>query len=164
MTVIAPTGHRPDKLGGYDDRTFERLTMLAEGYLSAKPYIDRVYSGMALGWDQAVCQAAIRLGFKVVAAVPFQGQSDNWPPAAQQRYDRLLSLCAQVIFISEGEYTSNKMKKRNIWMVDSADEVLALYDGSKFGGTYHAVEYAKRQHKPITNLWDQWQAMKVMAT
>lgn len=54
--IVAGTGHRPNKLGGYGDDVFERLVALARTYLwHMEPW--HVISGMALGWDQALAQA-----------------------------------------------------------------------------------------------------------
>ena len=55
---VAGTGHRPNKLGGYDDDIYQRLVTLAMTYLEeTRP--KRVISGMALGWDQALAEAAV---------------------------------------------------------------------------------------------------------
>lgn len=52
--IVAATGHRPNKLGGYAHWDAERAIDLAMRYLTLlKP--SRVISGMAQGWDQARC-------------------------------------------------------------------------------------------------------------
>jgi hypothetical protein len=40
-------------------------------------------------------------------------------------------------------------------MVDHADMVIALWDGTS-GGTANCVNYAKAQHKQIVNVWASW--------
>lgn len=32
MAILAATGHRPDKLGGYSDEVLSRLTQFADAY------------------------------------------------------------------------------------------------------------------------------------
>jgi hypothetical protein len=44
------------------------------------------------------------------------------------------------------------MLRRNQRMVDAADALLTVYDGSP-GGTGAAIDYAGRQGKPIIGLW-----------
>ena len=44
---------------------------------------------------------------------------------------------------------------RNEWMVNNADRVVALWNGTP-GGTTGTVNYAKQQGIPIDNLWDKW--------
>lgn len=67
--LIAATGHRPDKLGGYG-RHDARLEDIARGYLSMLQPAG-VITGMALGWDTRFALAALSLGLPLHAAVPF---------------------------------------------------------------------------------------------
>ena len=66
--IIAGTGHRPDKLGGYSDDVLSKLIKLARTTLfDLKP--KKVISGMALGWDMALAYAALALTEPEVVAV-----------------------------------------------------------------------------------------------
>lgn len=151
---VSGTGHRPNKLGGYDTRTYKRLVDLATATLKLiKP--TRVISGMALGWDQALAEAAINLGIPVTAAIPFEGQASQWPKSSQAKYASLLKQCDSSEVVCEGGYAASKMQVRNEWMVDRSDLVLALWDGSH-GGTGNCIEYASSVNKPIRNLWASW--------
>lgn len=152
--ILAATGHRPVKLGGYGAYVFARLKLGARHYLAdAAP--DRVISGMALGWDQAWAWAAVDLGIPFVAAMPFYGQETQWPEESRERYHDLLEHAAEVVTVCEGGYAPWKMQRRNEWMVDHCDKMIALWDGSN-GGTANCVRYAERVGKPVENLWPQW--------
>lgn len=152
--ILAGTGHRPDKLGGYDTETTNRLTAVARAYLqSNRP--DKVITGMALGWDQALGWAAHHEGIPFIAAVPFEGQESRWRSLDQEWWKALLQNAEEVVYTSEPGYAVWKMQHRNKWMVDHADHVLALWDGSD-GGTANCVRYAQRVGKPITNLWSEY--------
>lgn len=154
--IIAATGHRPDKLGGYSDAIAEKLMRLAWGaLLSERP--EGVISGMALGWDTAVARAAIMLGIPLIAAVPFKGQEHQWPALAQYDYRKLLARAARVEIISLGDYSARAMQRRNEWMVDESNRLLALWDGSS-GGTANCVAYAGRKDREVINLWGEWSA------
>lgn len=156
--IIAATGHRPNKLGGYDAQTFNRLVALADRYLREKQPAG-VICGMALGWDMAFGQAAVELGIPMHAAVPFQGQEGKWPNSSQTYYRGLLALATSVTIVCPGGYAPHKMQVRNEWMVNRADRLCALWDGSN-GGTGNCVGYAVNNPKvSIDNVWPQWLEM-----
>jgi uncharacterized phage-like protein YoqJ len=147
--VIGATGHRPHKLGGYGDDRMELLIGIAETAIDG---YGKVISGMALGWDTAVAIAAVRKGIPFIAAVPFIGQESRWPEESRNVHNNLLDLASEVVIISPGGYTVEKMQVRNEWMVDRSDVILALWDGSP-GGTGNCIRYAIRKKKPIKNVW-----------
>lgn len=152
--VIAGTGHRPDKLGGYSDEVFTKLVTLAENALKElKPR--RVISGMALGWDQALAQAAVNLGIPFTAAYPFDGQDSKWPAASRVKWRKLSSKADQEVWVNMGEYSAKKMQQRNEWMINHCSLVLALFNGTS-GGTANCLGYAKKQGIDIKNLWSRW--------
>lgn len=154
--VLAATGHRPGKLGGYGTATNDRLVRLAAGFLGPiRTEVDHVISGLAMGWDMAWAEGAINLGIPVLAAVPFPGQERRWQPEEQERYRRLLSRCWRVQNICL-KWDWGAYRKRNRWMVDNSDKLIALWDGSK-GGTGHCVRYADATGKPIQNLWSEYE-------
>lgn len=153
--IIAGTGHRPHKLGGYDHGTYMRLVKLAQTALQAqKP--DHVISGGALGWDMALAAAANVLSIPYTIAMPFVGQQLRWPEESQLRYERMCELAEKVEIVCNGGYAAWKMQHRNEWMVDHADHMLVLWDGSS-GGTGNCMKYIEQKQKPFTNLWKQWE-------
>lgn len=156
--IYAATGHRPDKLGGYDSLVDARLLDLALAFLREQEdgVPAMVISGMAQGWDMAWAEAAIELKLPLVCAVPFHGQASRWPVAAQQRWARILVNAADVVVVSEGDYAAWKMQVRNRWMVNRCDVLIALWNGAAGGGTANCVEYAQQQRKPIVNLWERF--------
>ena len=149
--IIAGTGHRPNKTGRYTTESSNRLIKLATEWLEEhKP--SRVISGMALGWDQALGWAAVDLSIPLTAAIPFEGQETMWPAESRRKWANLLSLADQVEIVCEGAYSPAKMQLRNEWMVDNADKVLALWDGTS-GGTANCIGYAQYKEVEIVNLW-----------
>lgn len=152
--ILAGTGHRPDKLGGYKEQVFTRLTDLAVKCLE-RYAPEKVISGMALGWDQAVAEAACIKSIPWVAAVPFEGQEGKWPEASQVKYRDLIAKATEIVVVCEGGYAAYKMIVRDKWMVDHCDAVLALWNGSD-GGTGTTVKYATGK-KRIINVWKSWE-------
>ena len=41
------------------------------------------------------------------------------------------------------------MQKRNRYMVDNSDLVLAVWNGEKRGGTWYTIDYALKKGKPV---------------
>jgi len=114
---------------------------------------------MALGWDQALAQAAVDMKIPFDAAVPFVGQESRWPAESAKRYRSLLSQARNVTVVCDGGYAAWKLQRRNIWMVDHCDAVLALWNGSD-GGTANCVRYADGK-RPVINVWNEWARREV---
>lgn len=155
MSVIAATGHRPDKLGGYGQDVSDKLFLVALRYL--RGFDGPIYagiSGMALGWDTAWAKALLAMEIPLIAAVPFIGQDNAWPDASREMYRKILAHASQVEVVSEGGYSPKKMQIRNEWMIDNCTRVAALWNGTP-GGTFNCLKYVGNT-KPIDNLWDEW--------
>lgn len=154
--IIAASGHRPDKLGGYGVEVRARLVDLAMTYLLQVGPVDEAISGMALGWDTAWAIAALKLRIPVHAAIPFAGQHLNWPRRSQDLYRAILGQCSQITYVGSAGYSCDKMQDRNRWMADRAGRIAALWNGSP-GGTRNCLRYARARGVPIDNLWQSWQ-------
>lgn len=154
--VIAATGRRPDKLGGFSRPVWCSLVSHARTILEVtEPAV--VISGMALGWDQAMARAALDLDIPVIAALPFVGQADRWPRHARDDYFRLMAEVTTKINVwkqpgYETEDIRGALLARNRWMVDNCGLVVALWGGSP-GGTGHCVGYAKSVNRDLINGW-----------
>lgn len=137
--ILGTTGHRLDKLAG----KIEAVHLVAATRLhELKPR--KVYTGMAIGWDQIVAAKCIGLGIPFGAIIPFDGQELTWPAHAQAEYRRLLSYATDVIYVSRGGYSFRKMHERNRWIVDHSSKLLACWDGTA-GGTANTVLYALKR-------------------
>lgn len=153
--ILAATGHRPDKLGGYSTGNAQKLVALAIKHVTAfKP--DVVISGMALGWDQAVAQAAMELGIEWWAYLPFAGQEQRWPETSQKLYLKMVSMAHAVHIVEKGGYAAWKMQSRNIAMINTCDHIIALWNGDHSGGTANCIRYAETKGKPVANVWKDW--------
>lgn len=155
--IICGTGHRPDKLGGYGDEVFNKLVSVAREYFTAEGYIKKVISGGALGWDQAIAQAAIDLNIPLALALPFPDFDSRWPEKSRAFLGQLSGQAEEVHFVCEAGYAPWKMQQRNEWMVDNAEGVVALWNGTN-GGTGNCIKYATKVGKPIINLWESYNA------
>jgi uncharacterized phage-like protein YoqJ len=164
VDVLVATGHRPPTLGGYDSQVEDALKRLAQKVLEKHdPFT--VVSGMALGWDQAIAQAAVDQGRALVAVVPFAGYSTRWPLAAQKRYHKILNSAQMVqhVFNKQPDATqiSIAMKRRNVVMLEFAEAtpdhvVTALWNREPRGGTAHCVGAAQARALRVVNYYDSW--------
>jgi uncharacterized phage-like protein YoqJ len=152
--ILAGTGHRPDKLGKeyrLDGPVTLKIAAAVYKYFDTiQP--SKIITGMAIGFDQILAICAIHSGIKFTAAIPFKGQELKWPTESQKLYRTILeNKLATPIIICEGEYAAWKMQRRNEWMVDEADKIIACWDGSD-GGTGNCVKYAQQKNKEILRI------------
>lgn len=150
--IIVATGHRLDHLTLHlgHEVPYTNLIALARRELSdlrAKSVI----VGMATGWDLAVGAAAMDLGLPITAAIPFPNQTARFDLASLVLWQRVLAKASQVVHVS-WSYDSGAFQRRNEWMVDRAELVLALFGGWN-GGTKNCVRYALAQGKRVENCW-----------
>lgn len=157
---IAITGHRPNKLGGDYSIFFKdygALKMWIYRELEATLVgcglkvgnVESLISGMAIGVDMIFATLALRLEIPLIAAVPFKGQESRWNKETQQFYHIILNHPFTTTHIlSEGDFAVWKMHRRNEWMVDNCDLLIAVWDGSE-GGTGSCVKYAEKKRKKI---------------
>jgi len=151
------TGHRPPKLGGYNiANNPKRAAVFVALRKAVGQAIEDGYrtfiSGMALGTDQDAFEVVLEykaaepsLGIRLIAAIPFLGQEDPWPPHSQQHYRLLLTHADDKVLISPppaDNWEANRfLDVRNHWMVDQSSRIIAVFDGTK-GGTFNCLKYA----------------------
>lgn len=160
MSIWSVTGHRPNKLGGYDNPERDiRLINLASKAINSDlyPKPDKIITGMAQGWDTCIAYTCLSLNIPFIAAIPFRGQEGMWPHPVQDEYRYLLSKAEKVEVISAGGFSTWKMMRRNAWMIEqTTGPVLALWNGDETGGTAETIKMAKSNGKIIVNLWPEF--------
>lgn len=146
---LAFTGHRPSRIGGYNPdvplrkkidnkirdiilKTYKKYSLL------------NIIAGGALGVDTSAAQCALDLNIPLILAIPCLNQDITWSIKDQDIYKSILERASQVVYVTEGDYKQDIdcMKKRNIWMVDNCDGLVAIWDGGP-GGTAHCINYAR---------------------
>ena len=162
---IAITGHRPNKLGNDYNLTSPLIKAIEKKLILVVHDYQPKYmiSGMALGIDTLWAELAVKLGVPLIAALPFKGQHTAWPSKSQDRYWNLLKQANQIHICDTNktytkfedfleaditEFTGSKMQKRNIWMVDECNLLVAVWNGTP-GGTANCVNYANETRKTI---------------
>ncbi len=151
VSVCSFTGNRPEKLPWGEDERDGRCVELKEriGDAVRRVYragVRRFICGMAKGCDMYFAEAVIALrdeyhGITLEAAIPCQSQPHGWGEADRERYEYILHQCDSLTLISR-EYTPGCMQRRNKYMVDSSQILIAARTGSP-GGTEQTIRYAK---------------------
>lgn len=152
------TGHRPKGFPfkyGIDKLEHNAyLKMLAEKIeLAITEYgITNFISGMAIGVDMDFAETILKLRNKypitLECAIPCQNQTLKWNSTDKLRYESILKYADEVNLISE-RYTTECMLKRNRYMVDKSELVIAVFNGIEKGGTWYTIKYAKSKNKII---------------
>lgn len=140
---LGVTGHRTFTVPFHVPDTIMQLVRSAEV----------VYTGMALGFDKYIAEVCYENGIPFVACVPFEGQEAMWHEVDKWRYRILLDAAQKVVYVCVGGYANWKYLKRNEYIVDNTDMMLAYWDGKPVGGTYHCVSYAKTHNKRLINVY-----------
>ena len=160
INICCCTGHRPKgfpfKYGVNKPKHKAYLQMLEEKIkLAITDYgITCFVSGMALGVDLDF--AEIVLNFKdteyknitLECAIPCPNQTAQWTGEDKLRYDKILQRADDITLVSN-HYDRDCMLKRNRYMVDKSQLVIAVFNGIERGGTFYTIKYARAKNKAI---------------
>lgn len=156
--TVCFTGHRPQNLPfGFneeDPRCIRMRRMLARKTeeLILQQGATHFISGMAIGVDMICAEIVLELREKyphitLECAVPCKSQPNKWSDSMKERYYSILERSDEVTFIQEN-YTPDCMHKRNRYMIECADIVIAVWDGKPSGAGY-TVNYAKEKGRKV---------------
>ena len=146
------TGHRPAllpwRMNESDPRCLqlkEQIAASLEGILAGG--YRHFICGMAIGCDTYFAEAVLLLRqqhpeVSLEAAVPCEDQAEKGNRRQQETYQRLLSACDTVTYVSH-VYTPDCMMRRNEYMIDHSSLLLACFNG-RSGGTMKTILYAQR--------------------
>lgn len=166
MSSLCFTGHRPKDFDNqlsmahpiYKD-IIKQLTIIVERYILLG--VDTFYSGTADGIDLIAFFVVAKLKqkypyIKNITCTPFIQQPNI--VKCKDWHNKMLEITDQNIVVSTiPEYKCSNLKgayqKRNEYMVDNSDYVIAVWNGKNSGGTYNCIRYAKKQNKKITYIY-----------
>lgn len=160
---VSFTGHRPDKIDGYSispERVETRIKqVLAEEIVQlAEEGADTFLSGMAPGFDLWAADEVLRLrvegrigeGVRLVLAVPYPNFERSFGAEWRPLYGKILERADEVVYTSQGYYRGC-YHRRNDYLANEADVVLAYYEGSD-GGTRYTIKKAEERGVRVVNL------------
>lgn len=159
--TCAFTGHRPQNLPFGFNETDERCVSLKQSLrieiikLIEGSNVTHFITGMALGVDMYAAEIILGLkasypGITLESAIPCENQAEKWSEEQRDRYFDIASKCDKETLL-QSRYTPDCMERRNRYMVDHADYIIAVWDGNP-SGTGNTVKYAQRQGKPVISI------------
>lgn len=152
---VAFTGHRNIPVFQMD-RVRERLRIaISHAYKQDKR---NFYCGMAIGFDMLAAETIFSLkmelpDIRLIAVVPFSGQSFRWNNIERKRYHQLLSQADEVVVLSV-DYSPGCLLRRNDYLLEYSSLVIAYFDGQPKGGTYYTCKKALRNGMKVVNLFE----------
>ncbi len=160
ISTCSFTGHRPKSFSfGYceDCKEFKELMTKIKNTIIqvANAGCRTFYCGMAEGTDLWCGEAVLNLSerfdppLRIVPVVPFLSQPKSMSEKNQRRYRRIMESSSERFLVSK-EFSKSCFQKRNRFLVDSADAVIAIFKESETrSGTAQTIRYAKKKNKRI---------------
>lgn len=161
-TSCAFTGHRPEFLPWGRREDDPRCAQIKEELRQA---VERAYDegcrhficGMARGGDFYFAEAVLKLkegkaDITLEAAIPHPEQAKGWSAEDRERYRRILERC-EVETLVQQSYTPDCLMRRNQYMVEHAQRLIALYNGRCRGGTYATINFALDKKRTLDILY-----------
>ena len=151
--TVCFSGHRPEKLpGGGNDRS--QVVRVLKSILY-KSIIDSVnegcncfITGLARGVDLWAGEIVLELkaqgeDIKLIAVSPYKDHGKNFRNEEKFIFGNIMLKADETVYISD-EYTKNCMQKRNEYMVDNSQRLIAVVSDYR-SGTGATIRYAQRQ-------------------
>lgn len=165
-------------MGGYDlssnrnEEIIKSISMSIMNLMYNENKNERCFNficGGALGVDQIAFELSNNLknftttdyNITTEIAIPFKKQPNAWlGKVDRDRYNQQCEVADKLTYVDtldnykvngyiEGEYYPLKMQKRNEYMVDNCDILIAVWNGDKKGGTWNCIKYAQQLKKKI---------------
>ena len=135
---VLALGLRPPAIGGYDPTNpvavavRRKLKEALTGWLAIHPDVV-VLTGLGLGAEQLVAEAATQAGVPYVAVLAYPDQESAWPGPTQLRYRRLLSGAAANFTLSNRQPRSKQEAgiaagKRDRALIAATHAALVVWD------------------------------------
>lgn len=158
--ICCLTGHRPKGFpwNYYDTKCINHQVYLKELRKHIIKLIDDGYnyfiSGMAIGADidfAEICEdLRDNCGYAILieGAIPCPNQTARWSATDKNRYAEIYKKLDKITLVSD-KCTQSCFQKRNEYMIDRAEHVIAIWNTEQKGGTWNSLRYAYRRKKEI---------------
>lgn len=166
MIKVGFTGHRPNKLYGYKDneqwdKLREKIIELLANIAAYDNSIRGIVGG-ALGFDTKAWYALDSVKYdygddaqiEIEMAIPFEEQDVKWPAESRNIYKECKEHSDYLTYVdtlddykvpntAEGKYNSKKLFKRNEYIANNSDILIACVRDMK-SGSGHCIDYFKK--------------------
>lgn len=154
--IVSVTGHRPERFATESERMGVRCALWA-ALSDLGP--DMLLTGGARGADLWAAQWCVRyadeIGTPLTVVLPFVGHTARWSDEDVKEYDRTMKdgykcgVLSKIEFLGSSSRKSAAYFKRNRYLVDNCDLLVAVYDGKPGGGTAYTVDYARKVGREV---------------
>jgi predicted Rossmann-fold nucleotide-binding protein len=134
------TGHRPD-LFAQPDRVRSSLESIARDLVEregAKGFV----TGGQRGVDTWAADAALSLGVRLTLLLPLGLVDESWTEADVRALERLRAVAREV-------RTVDSFSRRNRLVAESVDLLVAVWTGTRGGGTEETIGFARTAGTPV---------------
>ena len=161
--VCAITGHRPSRFKFKYSEDYTLCKQIKASMLEVfrklhdEKEVGCFYVWGALGVDMWAAEQILRLkelpgygDIELIAALPFVGHDSKWDERSRSRMKFILRHCSKIEVIGNEDCRESYIK-RNCYMVDQADYLVAVYDDARNlrSGTMQCVWYARKKQVPV---------------
>lgn len=154
--ICAFTGLRPEKLPILTDRSSPEFAALRKQIkdevcrLIKEKNVGHFLCGMAKGIDLLCAGIVLEIReqypeITLESVIPYERQAASWNESDRDEYFDIAAQCDKETLL-QTQYTNGCLQKRNRYLVDNADIVLAVWNGAS-GGTEYTVNYANKKEK-----------------
>lgn len=145
------TGHRnipPNQIGHVKNFLEHEIGCAVNDGFSS--FISGFADGADLLFAEIIAQKMINNPtLRLIAAIPYRKRLDRLKESEKTK--ALLDLCAE-IYVAAEEYHPGVFTKRNRYMVERSERVIAVYDGRGKGGTAGTVRLASAMKKELRQI------------
>lgn len=167
LKSCAITGHRPTRFKfKYNENNTDckrlKKRLWDQFVLLYEKGVRIFWIGGALGVDMWAGEILLRLKeqpeykeIELMIALPFEGHDRAWDARSKERMAFLRQHSTDTVIVgTAGQDAAGNYRRRNEFMVDHADCLLAVYDNvrSVRSGTGMTVHYAERRRIPVTSI------------
>lgn len=156
--LLAFTGLKPHKMPfGFDEDSpacisLKEMIKKSLIELIENENVTRFISSVSMGIEMICAEIVLELKreypyLELEAAVTHKEQSLLWPDKYRERYDAILEQCVY-INLSSDEYMEGLIEKRNKYMINKCDLILAIWN-EKSGVIGDFMSYALKRKKQI---------------
>lgn len=155
--TVCFSGHRPEKLPIGGDNGAEVIRVLKS--ILYKEILDSInngfncfITGLARGVDLWAGEIVLELkaeneNVRLIAVSPYRSYGKNFDGEDKYSFGNIMLKADEFVCISE-EYTKDCIRRRNQYMVDNSDKLIAVVSDYK-SGTGSTIRYAQNQGIPV---------------
>lgn len=144
---------------GIDQMAYDCVAELKKKYPHIRNIVAIPYKDQPKPWEKACRDAEQKMKQSEIGSYVYNTAKKTWKEMTMvlEEYKMMLATADEVVYVDTvegyiprgmkpeevGKHSNIKMQLRNVYMVDRSELLIAVYNGSKRGGTFNCITYAK---------------------